>query len=145
MRTVLGHAIHVLRRHAQADELLRDFAGDGRAGHVEGADLAQRRHVAVAYRLQDVHRMGGYAHHVGRARFQDPVERMLAGAQVGHHHLQPGHQHLLHGDRRNVVAHRAERQQRGIRRVAPVLDKRTAIRQQRVVAVHDTLGQPGGA
>ena len=97
------------------------------------------------YLGEHIHRMGRHAHHITRASFQDPVERRLAGRRIVDHQLHAGRHRLRHGDRADVVAHRAEREQDSPLVVAPVRDHAAGVREQRVVGMHDALRRAGGA
>src|SRR5215472_1104731 len=78
VRTVLAHAVDVLRDNAAIQEGLRDLARDRRAGHVKGLDGAEPVETAAAHLAENVHRVGRHAHDVAGAGLEDPVERCCA-------------------------------------------------------------------
>ncbi len=126
-------------RHAHVEERARHLARDRRSGHVEELHRAELREAARAHLREDVHRVRGHAHHVGRAGLEHPVERLRAGRRVVDNELEARCHHLLHRHRSDVVAHGRQRQQHRAVVVMPVLDHRAAVREQGVVRMHHAL------
>jgi len=89
--------------------------------------------------------MRRHAHDIGRAGFEDPVERRHSGRRIVDDEFHSRCHRLRDGDGGYVVRERAEAQKDRVLVVLPVLDHRAGVGEQGVVGMHDTLRRPGRA